>query len=360
MRRIGLVLSLYRCLFYSWPMRASDILKYPFWAMALATGAKSFRDNKVIGSPALNRRGLHATRIKLAHDLAQYRRNHLATLVAPEDRAAFDRDGFVMKRNFLEAGHFAQLKDQALTYRGPAREMVQGDTITRRIALDGPALKAMPLLAGLIRRTDWRGLMRYVGSFDQEPLYYIQTILSQVSDAAPDPQTNLHADTFHPSVKAWLFLTDVAEDEGPFVYVPGSHRLTQERLQWEREMSIEAAGLSDRYSARGSFRVDPAALERMRLPKPQAFAVPANTLVVADTVGFHARGFSARPSRRVEVWAFGRRNPFLPWTGFDPLSLPGIAEARIPLMWKALDRGQKLGLARNSWVDKGLKRALDD
>ena len=341
-------------------MRAFDLVKYPFWTLALATGAKSFRDNRVIGSPALNRRGLHTARIKLAHDMAQRRRNRLAHLVSPEYRAAFERDGFVIKRDFLPAGLFTALKAQALGFRGPAREMVQGDTITRRIALDGAAQKAMPLVAELLRRPDWRGLVRYVGSFDQEPLYYIQTILAQVKEAAPDPQTNLHADTFHPSMKAWLFLTDVAEDEGPFVYVPGSHRLTQERLAWERDMSIEAATLADRYSARGSFRVDAAALERMRLPKPEAFAVPGNTLVVADTVGFHARGFSARPSRRVEIWAYGRRNPFLPWTGLDPLSLPGIAEARIPLMWKALDRGQALGLTRNSWVDRGLKRPLDD
>lgn len=341
-------------------MTALDIVKYPFWTLALATGAKSFRDNKVIGSPALNRWGLHIKRVQLAHHLARRRRRSLAGLVSAEDRAAFDRDGFVAKREFLDPAAFAALKDAVLAFRAPAREMVQGDTITRRIALDGAALRQMPELHSLFRRPDWRGLMRYVGSFDQEPLYYIQTILSHVKDAAPDPQTNLHADTFHSSVKAWFFLTDVAADEGPFVYVPGSHRLTPERLAWEGEMSVRAATAQDKYSARGSFRVGRDELARMNLPGPHAFAVPANTLVVGDTVGFHARGFSARPSKRVEIWAYGRRNPFLPWTGFDPLSLPGIAEARIPLMWAALDRAQRLGLAVNAWHPVGLKRPLDD
>ena len=50
--------------------------------------------------------------------------------------------------------------------------------------------------------------------------------LRHACDGPPDPQTALHADTFHPTVKAWLFLTDVAADAGPFTYVPGSHRLT--------------------------------------------------------------------------------------------------------------------------------------
>jgi hypothetical protein len=341
-------------------MKATEILKYPLWTLALASGAKSFRDNKVIGSPALNRKGLHVARIRLAHALAWSRRRRLAHLVSPEDRAAFARDGFVARRNFLDPDAFEALKAQALEFRGPAREMVQGDTITRRIALDGAALAAMPLLRAMLQRPDWRGLMRYVGSFDQEPLYYIQTILSHVKEAAPDPQTNFHADTFHPSLKAWFFLSDVAEDEGPFCYVPGSHLLTPERIAWEREMSIQAATHADSYSARGSFRARAEDMARMKLQKPVAFAVPANTLVVGDTVGFHARGLSARPARRVEIWAYGRRNPYLPWAGLDPFSLPGIAQARVPLMWKALDAGQRLGLTRNSWVDKGLKRPLDD
>jgi len=341
-------------------MKVADIVKLPVWTLALASGAKSFRDNKVIGSPTLNRWGLHRARVKLAHDLAWSRRRRLAPLVSVEDRAAFDRDGFVVKENYLAPEEFARLRGQVFAFAGPAREMVQGDTITRRLALDPGALNAMPAMRGLLARPDWRGLLRYVGSFDQEPLHYIQTILSHVREGAPDPQTNIHADTFHPSVKAWLFLTDVAEDEGPFVYVPGSHLMTAERLDWETAMSLKAADNPDRYSARGSFRVGPDDLARMKLPRPQALAVPANTLVVADTVGFHARGFSARPSRRVEIWSFGRRNPFLPWTGLDLMSVPGLAERRIPALWSALDTGAKWGLARNSWVAKGLKTPLQD
>lgn len=340
-------------------MKAARYLMAPVWVAALATGAKSFRDNPVIGSAALNRHGLHARRARLAHAMAWSRRKRLAHMVSPADREAFDRDGFVVREAFLPRDRFEQLRDAVFAHPAPAREMLQGDTITRRYAVDPDFIAAVPEIRTLLSNPDWRGLNRYVGSFDQEPLTYVQTILSHINNSRPDPQTDLHIDTFHPTVKAFYFLTDVAEDAGPFVYAPGSHRLTPERLKWEHEQSIVAASGSDRLAARGSLRATAAEIERMGFRPPRAFAVPANTLVVADTVGFHARGFSARPTVRVEVWTYGRRNPFLPWTGFDPWSVPGLAERRIPFVWDVRDFLHDRGLMNQPWKDVGLLRPQD-
>ena len=334
-------------------MNALRYLLFPWWIVQVATGAKAFSDNPVIGSPTLNRWGLHVARVRIAAALATSRRRRLQRLVSKEDSVAFGRDGFVVRPNFLPPAEFEALRAQALGYEGPAREMLQGDTITRRMALDPKALDAMPAVRRLLASDEWGGLMRYVGSFDSEPVTYIQSILSHVNDSDPDPQTALHSDTFHPTVKAWLFLTDVAEDEGPFVYVPGSHRMTPERLAWEKERSIQARHDLDRLSSRGSLRIREDELASLGLPDPKAFAVPANTLVVADTSGFHARGPSMHASTRVEIWAYGRRNPFLPWAGLDPLSAPGIAERRAPLAWAIRDRLR--GVIGQPWADAGLK-----
>jgi hypothetical protein len=248
---------------------------------------------------------------------------------------------------------------QAKAYRGPARETLQGDAITRRIPLDGTLLARVPAAGALLRMPEWRGLVRYVGSADAEPIVYLQTILSHVTDnAAPDPQLALHSDTFHPSVKAWLFLTDVAEDDGPFMYVPGSHRLTEQRLAWERRMSIEIHA-QDRLTRRGSFRVDAATLDELRLPPARACAVPANTLVVADTFGFHARGPSARPSLRVEMWAYGRRSPFLPWVGLDPWRIPALGHRRAHWFWSAADMIEAAGGTVNVWLARANAGAFD-
>ncbi len=309
----------------------------PWWAAQLLTGAKSFLDNPLIGSDRLNRRGLHAGRVRLAYTLAERRRRRMAAALDPADRAAFERDGFVMKRDFLPADVFAALREQLLGWAGPAREMVQGDTITRRYAADPEMFRAVPAMRRFAHDPRWQALARYVASFDVEPLLYAQSILSHRRASAPDPQTALHADTFHPTMKAWLFLEDIGPDDGPLTYVAGSHRLTAERIAWEQRRSVDVRREGDFLSARGSFRIERAELPGLGLPPPTAFAVPANTLVVADTFGFHARAMSTRPTTRIELFAYSRRNPFLPFAGLDPWSLPGIAERRVPLLWLTHD-----------------------
>ena len=325
----------------------STALRYPLWVAQLFTGAKSFMDNPVIGSRRLNRWGLHRGRVKLATAMALWRRRRLArryaAFVPAQWREGFDRDGFVAIPDFLPPDDFARLRSAVLDHRAPAREMRQGDAITRRMAINPEMLAAVPELRAFYSRQDVRGLLRYVSSFAVEPLHYIQTILTHCDDdpaqkGSSDPQRMLDADAFQPSMKAWFFLNDVEADQAPFTYVPGSHRLTPERLEWEYRRSITPPEQLDRMSARGSQRVAAEDLAALGLPAPRALAVQANTLVVADTFGFHARGASARPAARVELWSYSRRNPFLPWLGGDPLSLPGVAERRIDWLWSLRDR----------------------
>ena len=337
--------------------RVATLFLAPWHLLQVFTQSSAFVGNTVIGSPRLNGYGLHRWRVRVAAAMAGRRRRALAGRLSEADRAFFDANGYVEKRDFLPAAMFEALRRDMLDYRGEAREMVQGDTITRRLAVDPAMLAAVPGLAGLVRDRGWRGLVRYAGSHDAEPLIYVQTIITDGNGANRDPQTALHADTFHATVKAWLFLTDVAAADGTFCYVPGSHRDTPARLAWEHRRSLTARDDADRLSARGSLRVGPDELAGMGLPPARTFAVPANTLIVADTHGFHARGVATRPSTRIELWAFGRGNPFLPWALPGLGDIPGIAERRIGWMWRAKDRWARwLG---QPWRAVGLKRPGD-
>jgi len=321
----------------------------PVWLAQLFTGAKSFADNPILGCPAFNRRGLHAARVSVAHWFARARRGRLSHLISQGAREAFDRQGFVARPGFLRTAEFDQMVAEVKRFRGAGRETVQGDAITRRIALNPAALRRMPSLKKLVASAEFQGLIRYAGSFDAEPMLYLQTVLTKARIGAPDPQLTLHADAFHPTVKAWLFLTDVKADAAAFTFVPGSHRLTPERLAWEHRMSIGASRSSDPLTRRGSFRIDPGELNSLNLPQPMAFDVSANTLVVADTFGFHARGPSTTPSFRVEVWAYGRHNPFMLWPRLFLWNIPVLRRWQADLFWTLGDLAEAIGLRRNVW-----------
>ncbi len=120
------------------------LLKAPLWLASLASGASSFVDNPVLGSSLFNRLGLHAKRVALAARLTAKRRHTLRHLISAEDKDFFDQNGFVLKENFLAPEHFEQLAQELLGSEFDARETLQGDTVTRRIALDGRVLSGLP------------------------------------------------------------------------------------------------------------------------------------------------------------------------------------------------------------------------
>jgi hypothetical protein len=331
-------------------MRALAPFRWIGHAAGVFGSEKSFVANPILGSPRLNRIGLHRARVSAAAALAARRRRTLAPRLDPTDREAFDRDGFVVKPDFLDPESFAALKEAVFGGPHPAREMRQGQTVTRMAPLSGAALAPARAVA---RRRDLADLMGYAAGRAGAPVMFLQTVIADPAKRGADPQTALHADTFHATGKLWLFLTDVGEEDGPFVFVPGSHRLTPERLDWERRQSLTARDDPRRHHALGSFRIAEDELAALGYGPPRRMTVKANTLVVADTFGFHRRSPSARPTTRVEIHGYLRRNPFIPWNGLDPAGLPGVAGRQLDLFFAWLDMRRRLLGAGSIWRDVG-------
>ncbi|TCQ28437.1 phytanoyl-CoA dioxygenase PhyH [Rhizobium sp. PP-CC-3G-465] len=328
----------------------------PLHTLQIVTGRKDFK-NDVLGNERLNRKGLHVWRVKAAARVTEWRRKRLAHLVTPVERDFFAENGYIERRNLLDDSQFRTLVAEVEALQAPAREMREGGAITRRIPLTPDVLQHAPTLAAFLKDERWTGPIRYVGGFDVEPVLSIQTIFGEpsVSKGGKDPQTDLHMDTFHSTAKAWYFLYDVPEDEGPFTYVAGSHKLTPRRLAWHKRQSVLAA---ERRGG-GAFRIPLSALKLLRLPQPTRFAVPANTLVVGDTFGFHARGHSARRSIRVELYASQRPNPFLPFIGLDSAKLPYVSGRKEVISWYFEDWLVKLKLQRLIWRPVGAVKARE-
>lgn len=342
-------------------MTPVDILKMPLWTLALLSKEKSFVKNPVIGSHFLNRHGLHIKRIRAAAAMTGLRRRQLAKseLLTEGMLKQFDENGYFLIRNFLPQEQFKKLKAEVLQNNFAAREMRQGQTVTRMTPMGISTLKKFPAIHEFYTNPMLKALFFYAASWKGSPINFIETVLADIDNPKPDPQTELHEDTFHSSAKFWFYLHDVEADGGPLQFVPGSHQATPERLQWEYENSLSASSSDKAHHSYGSFRTTAEELGNLGYAQPDKIIVPENTLVIADTYGFHARTVSKKSTTRIALHGYLRRNPFLPWTGLDITALPGLSGRQLELFLRFNDlRGRYLNKP-GIWRDVGICNPAD-
>ncbi len=298
-----------------------DLLKLPFHILSVGSQAKSFQTNPVIGNRWLNRAGLHVLRLILAHAVMRLRRFLIAWRLPAKDRQEFARNGYLIKHELLPVDVFSALSSEVekLISTETAADSIQGDTLTRKFLLSNHRRQRYPTIRLASENQVYQDTLAYVAGRNRTPFQWVQVIRSDmVASDEPDPQGSLHVDTFQPNMKAWLYISGASQKNGMFTYVPGSHRLSWARIKWEYRQSIVGRDQASQYAARGSFRITPEALEQMGLPPARALHCPGNTLVVADTCGFHCRGTASDPkARRVEIWSISRTNPFNPFPGLS-------------------------------------------
>lgn len=293
----------------------NSLLKIPIWLFELVTSAKSFRDNPIIGSTILNKLGLHVIRLVVSHTIMRGRMLLLSFSISAKDRQSFLNDGFILKENFLSEEAFSFLEKEAKTFKGEVREARQGDTLTHRAVLSPNVLQDHPALKEVLISKKLTKLTRFASGTFRAPFYYLEDVKNKYCEGAADPQKTLHADTFHPSMKFWYFMDDVSDEIGPFTFVPNSNRLSWKRLKWHYKMSLKAKDAKNVLHGRGSTRFTENDLNELGLPRPRAFTVKKNTLLIVNVFGIHRRGDSSEKSTRLSIWGDSRTNPFIPFPG---------------------------------------------
>ncbi len=282
---------------------------------------QSFLDNRFVGSYVLNLLGLHVGRLLISHTLFHFRLLLLMPLMDRADRKTFREQGYLIKPNFLSDEAFAALKEEVWQYKGDVRQVKEGDTLTERVWVPLNSQQTFPECHRLIQHKGLSKLLRYTSSKNRLPLFHIENIMQHQGNGIKDLQKDVHCDIFHPTVKAWLFIDDVVEN-GPFRYIPTSHRLSWEKIKWHyRESLISSKSRQGPIPGRywtGAFRLSKQDAVRMNLPPLKAITVPANSLVIVNTHGFHCRGNAVKKTHRLAIWMQSRDNPFNPF----PLPFP--------------------------------------
>jgi hypothetical protein len=323
-----------------WKM-ARSVIGWVLDLVRIFSWDKSFRTNRLIGNYWLNRAGLHVARVVASHVLFRFRLLLLAPLVDRTLRREFLAQGFVRIDSFLPADDFSKLRREAESFRGEIREELEGSTVTQRVYLTRDVLDTLPACRAFARNERLLRLVRYASSKNRIPFFHLENVVHHaIEGGGADPQKDLHSDTFHPCIKAWLYIDDVDARNGPLMMVPRSHRLTWRRLAWEYRQSLlasrpETRDEGDRYWD-GSFRASIADLGELGLGPPQPMPAAANTLLIVNVRAMHCRADGVPGACRMTVWMQARDNPFIPM--FSPF--PHLSARIFEAVWRRYMRAR--------------------
>ena len=71
--------------------------------------AKSFESHLIVGNKTFNELGLHRFRVEYASKRAQKRRQKLAKVLTSDEVEQFQKNGFILKENFLNYKSWAYI-----------------------------------------------------------------------------------------------------------------------------------------------------------------------------------------------------------------------------------------------------------
>jgi len=125
-----------------------------------------------------------------------------------------------------------------------------------------------------------------------------------------DSENIIHQDHIFPIYKAWYYVNDVNKNNGAFIYMPNSHTINWERLKHEYKRSIywdllnqgKSNEIHNDMFKEGRVVVSPETCKNMNISE-KSLEASANSLVIANTMGFHRRGkfYTNTPRKIVHI-----------------------------------------------------------
>ncbi|HEY6802560.1 MAG TPA: phytanoyl-CoA dioxygenase family protein [Pyrinomonadaceae bacterium] len=267
-------------------------------------------DDKIIESKLLNVLGVQLFRTLAAHLVHNLRQVDNPDVVF-EQISTLRRDGLLVWSNFLPADQFREIRREFLeTVNQPSSKTKthhQGENLLEVTSLSHykqtqlPQMStffADPRLAAILTAAEKRPLQRLWN------YGHLEVLTRGAEEGKEDPESTLHTDIFFNTHKAWFYLDDVEIEDGPLVYVKGSHRLNLRGLSslylesWQRDAGTNPSRRASKFES------------KQLADRETIVTCKQNTLVIANTCGYHRRLPGREGRKRRALHIFLRANPF--------------------------------------------------
>ena len=263
-----------------------------------------FSDKKTIDNRALNLLGAQVTR-SIAARIVHNRRSFPVDRELQGKLEELEREGIVTWPDFLLPDDFDAVRRECLKLTNgglPVFGQFGTSKVEKLLLANAGTSQLWRLLAdrrlqNLLEMSERRplgDLMGWCAQLEQ---------ITQVPANSGDPESELHSDIFFTSHKVWFYLSDVRRESGPLAFVKRSHWLTPQRLYYIYKESCTRAP-----DANASRRISRD--EKRKIGDETVIICPSNTLVVANTCGYHRRLQGKIGEKRLSIHLQVRHDPF--------------------------------------------------
>lgn len=247
-----------------------------------------FTSQQVPPKAYLNTIGIQAMRIDWARKLMNYRRRKKKEKYAREinqfaaELTILECDGIVLVQDFLPDNCLEEIARYQSLPIEKCHEQFKYFKLRGAEYLDGVVEDVLPATSRFLRQSSLIQTLPkiYLGrnSVSQNwRLKYVRDLPGQM-----DVNCLNHSDTFHNTLKMWIYLDNVEMGEDSLKFWKRSH------LPHDGIDNLRVQGLVE---GRGSPRIDNAVMETLGFQKFDQ-SIKANSLIIADIYGCHFRNYA--------------------------------------------------------------------
>ncbi|SFK20851.1 Phytanoyl-CoA dioxygenase (PhyH) [Pseudovibrio ascidiaceicola] len=218
--------------------------------------------------------------------------------------------GIWIKHDVLPREFFRRLKFEAFDYfvgqRDRNKRLLSNwhNSQSFTLPLNYTHLLRQPFLQSAITDELIPPPLQFSAGRKAKPAYHLEAMAQCTpsfrfeTEGSNAPPFEIEHDAFSPGAIALLFLEKITPEDGAMFYIPGSHRMTEQRIFWEYQRHLDYTEIEEEDDEPITGLSD---LQDLDLPPLLPLKVEANTLLIMDRTGFHGRLPSTNNARNAHT-----------------------------------------------------------